>query len=103
MSSTTITTNEDGAIVQPAGDVTATSAPELRSALKGVIAGGARAVTVDFSNVQMLDSAGIGLLIATHNSLAKVSGKLSVVRASAEIMDLFQMMRIHQHFSVSGE
>lgn len=103
MSNTTITEKDGQTMVQPAGDVTASSAPELRTALKGAIAAGARKLTVDFSNVQMLDSAGIGLLIAAHNSLAKVSGELSVVHASQEIMDLLQMMRIHQHFSVSGE
>ncbi len=103
MANTTITRIDDEAVLQPAGDVTASSAAELRTALKGAIAEGARKLTVDFTNVQMLDSAGIGLLIAAHNSLAKVSGQLTVVHASAEILDLFQMMRIHQHFQVSGE
>ena len=44
----------------------------------------------------------IGLLISAYNSLRKVGGRLAVVHASAEILDLFQTMRMHQHFSVSG-
>jgi anti-anti-sigma regulatory factor len=48
------------------------------------------------------DSTGIGLLIAAHNSLRKVGGKLPVIHASPDILELFQTMRIHQHFSVSG-
>jgi anti-anti-sigma regulatory factor len=51
---------------------------------------------------QMVDSAGIGLLISAHNSLKKAGGELAVINASCDILALFQAMRIHQHFSVTG-
>ena len=44
----------------------------------------------------------IGLLISAYNSLRKVGGQLAVIHASTEILDLFHTMRMHQHFSVSG-
>jgi anti-anti-sigma regulatory factor len=50
----------------------------------------------------MVDSTGLGLLISAHNSISKTGGKLAVIHASKEILDLFRSMRIHQHFSVSG-
>jgi anti-anti-sigma regulatory factor len=50
----------------------------------------------------MVDSSGIGLLISAFNSLRKVGGHLAVIHASADILALFQSMRMHQHFSVSG-
>ena len=50
----------------------------------------------------MVDSAGIGLLISAHNSLKKAGGELAVIHASSDILALFRTMRIHQHFSVSG-
>jgi anti-anti-sigma factor len=50
----------------------------------------------------MVDSSGIGLLISAHNSLKKVGGQLAVIHASADVLELFQTMRMHQHFSVSG-
>ena len=52
--------------------------------------------------MQMLDSAGLGLLIAAHNSLQKVGGEMSVVKASPDILELLTTMRIHQHFRISG-
>ncbi len=67
-----------------------------------LIAAGAREITLDLTDVQMLDSRGIGLLIAAHNTLLKKGGRLTVVHASPEILELLRTMRIHQHFSVSG-
>jgi len=90
-------------VVRPAGDVVAASVPELRTAMRGAIKEGVQELVVDLANVQMVDSTGLGLLIAAHNSLRKAGGRLSVIHASEEIVDLFKTMRIHQHFSVSGE
>jgi anti-anti-sigma factor len=98
-------TREDGkALIRPTEeDVVSAWVPEYRSKMRGALAEGAREVVLDLTNVQMVDSTGIGLLIAAHNSLRKLGGHLAVIHASEEIRNLFQSMRIHQHFSVSGE
>lgn len=88
-------------IFQMPGDVIAALVPELRTQLRDIVGGGATQLVLDFSSVRMVDSAGLGLLISTHNSLKKNSGRLSVVNASKQIFDLFRSMRVHQHFSVS--
>jgi anti-anti-sigma factor len=91
------------AVIRPNGeDIVASSAPEIRAKMRGIVEAGIQQVEVDLVNVQMVDSVGIGLLIAAHNSLRKIGGQLAVVHASQDLMELFQMMRIHQHFSVTG-
>jgi anti-anti-sigma factor len=102
--STTITTHqEDGTVVvRPGCDVVAAAVPELRAALRVAATESAGELVVDLSAVTMVDSAGIGLLISAHNSMRKSGGHLSVIHVSADIFDLFRSMRIHQHFSVSG-
>lgn len=97
-------TQEDGrAVIQPRGeDIVAANAPELRARLRQTLAEGARDVVLDLAEVRMVDSTGIGLLIAAHNSLRKVGGSLAVIHVSGELLELFQSMRIHQHFAVSG-
>jgi anti-anti-sigma factor len=98
-----MTTEDTGvAVIQPDGDVVAASVPELRSKMRGAIAEGARQLTVDLINVAMIDSAGLGMLIAAHNSLTRVGGELRVTGASQDLLDLFIALRMHQHFSVSG-
>jgi anti-sigma B factor antagonist len=98
-----ITREDNKAIVRPAGeDIVAASIPELRSKMRGIVEEGVRDLVIDLTDVRMVDSCGIGLLISAYNSLRKVGGSLSVIHASAEILQLFRTMRMHQHFSVSG-
>ncbi len=90
-------------VVQPAGDVVAAEVPELRSKLRGAVSAGVRELVIDLTNARMVDSTGLGLLISAHNSMRKAGGTLAVIHASREILDLFRTMRMHQHFSVSGD
>jgi anti-anti-sigma factor len=103
MTNTLITRQGDEALLRPAGDVVAVTVSELRASLREVLGQGARDLVIDLENVQMIDSMGIGLLISAHNSVRKVGGRLSVIHATAEILELFRAMRIHQHFGVSGQ
>ena len=103
MTEATVIQEANRVVVRPPGDVVAASVPALRTTMRGVVSNGARELVVDLANVAMVDSTGIGLLISAHNSLHKLGGRLAVIHASSEILDLFRTMRIHQHFSVSGE
>lgn len=85
------------------GDLVAAKLPPLRAHLRDLVASGVLHLTLDLTQTQMVDSAGIGLLISAHNSLKKVGGELAVTHASKEIIELFQTMRIQQHFKVSGK
>ena len=101
---TVVTREGNKAVLRPGGeDLVAASLPELRSKMRAAVAEGVRELVVDLSDVRMVDSSGIGLLISAYNSLRKVGGRLAVIHASSEILELFQTMRMHQHFSVSGE
>jgi anti-anti-sigma factor len=98
-----VTREDNKTVVRPAGDnIVAATIPELRSKMREIVEQGVHELVVDLTDVQMVDSSGIGLLISAYNSLRKVGGSLAVIHASAELMELFQTMRMHQHFSVSG-
>jgi anti-anti-sigma factor len=98
-----VTREDNKAVFRPGTDIVAASIPELRSKMRGMVEEGVRELVVDLTDVRMVDSSGIGLLISAHNSLHWVGGRLAVIHASADIMELFQSMRMHQHFSVSGD
>ena len=98
-----VTREDNKAVVRPSGeDMVAASILELRAKMRGVVAEGIEELVVDLTDVRRVDSSGIGLLISAYNSLRKVGGRLAVIHASADILELFQTMRMHQHFSVSG-
>jgi anti-anti-sigma factor len=95
--------NENRAIVQVEEALTLGFARELRPRLQEVIGKGATQIVMDLSRVDAVDSSGIGLLIATRNSLAKVGGGLRIVGVSAEIQHLFEVMRLDRHFEIEGK
>ncbi len=98
-----VTREESKAVIRPAGeDIVAASVPELRVRMREIVAQGVRELVLDLTEVQMVDSSGIGLLMAACNSLRKTGGQLAIIHASEDILDLFRSMRMHQHFSVSG-
>ncbi len=81
--------------------ITAQEVPTLREEFKTLIAGGARELTLDFTAVRSIDSMGIGLLVAAHNSLTKAQGRLMLVAVGPEIHHLLTLMRIDKHMSVA--
>ena len=98
-----VTREDKKTVVRPAGDnIVAATIPELRTKMREIVEEGVQELVVDLADVQMVDSSGIGLLISAYNSLRKVGGRLAVIHASAELLELFRTMRMHQHFTVSG-
>jgi anti-anti-sigma factor len=90
----------DRVIVRPGKDIVASAVQELREELRSLVDKDARVLTIDLSGVSMVDSVGLGLLIATHNSFAKRGSKLEVIHASRDIHDLFKTMRLDKHFDL---
>jgi anti-anti-sigma factor len=87
----------------PSDDLTASTVSELRDAIKHLIAEGTRELVVDLSNVKVVDSSGIGLLVAAHNSLSRLEGKLLVINVSSNLIDLFRAFRLEKHFTISAK
>lgn len=84
------------------GDLTANAVPRLQAALREAITPDVSEVAVDLAQTAMLDSSGIGLLIATGNSLSRRGGTIRVTHASPDILQLLQSMRLTGRLNVSG-
>lgn len=66
-------------VVAVTGEVDAVTAPALSAAIGEVIAGSPAGLIVDLSDVDFLASAGLGVLIATHDQLAGTATQFGVV------------------------
>lgn len=102
MAQPTIQTSGKNCRITLNGDLTASVTAELQAALRQELERGVVELTVDLGQAAALDSSGIGLLIAAHNSLKSRQGTLRVVNVSADILQLLQSLRLTQRFSVSG-
>ncbi len=98
-----ISTVDGQVIVKPGKDVVASMADEFKKELSFQIESSTGGITIDLSGVEMVDSVGIGVLIATHNTLEKLGRKLTVVNISKDIFDLFTTMRLDRHFTIVAQ
>jgi anti-anti-sigma factor len=83
-------------------DIVASNVEEIKKELKQELAEGMTEITIDLSNVEMMDSMGIGILIATHNSLKKLNSQLYLINTSDDISKLLRTMRLHEHFNIAN-
>ena len=91
---------ENHVIVKPGQDVVASMANEFRAELNSLIQESSCDLTIDLTGVEMVDSVGIRVIIATHNSLNNKGHKLKVVNIADDIYGLFSTMRLDRHFTV---
>lgn len=96
-----MTADESKRTVSMPEKISAREMPAMREEFKALIQSGVRDLTLDFAAVRSIDSMGIGLLVATHNSLAKLQGRLMLVGVGEEIHQLLTLMRIDKHMSVA--
>ncbi|MFW5837033.1 MAG: STAS domain-containing protein [Desulfovibrionaceae bacterium] len=92
--------DKEKALVTPQTDILSSAATRLKDELRELINSGVKRLTIDCKNVEMVDSLGVGLIIASHNSLAKVGGGLRLVNASPDLYDLLVSMRLNSHMDI---
>ena len=85
-----------------ADDITSANIEEFRSEIVGQVDDELDEVILDLENVTLIDSSGISLLVSIQNTLKKKSGQLKLINTSADIIRMFKLMRLDQHFVVKG-
>ena len=81
-------------------DIAAGSVDQYKEHFRGLIDDGVRELVLDCGKVEIIDSIGIGLLVATHNSLGRMGGGLVLVNTPDDVHNLLHTMRLDKHFRV---
>ena len=90
----------DQTLVTPNKDIVAATAKAFREGLLALIDEGDTNIVIDLTGVEMIDSVGLGVFIASHNTLSKADGKLTVINASTNVFKLFRTMGLFRHFDI---
>jgi len=85
----------------PESDIVAANIQAAKEELRTLVAASAGEFVVDLSKVSMIDSKGLGIIIATVNSLEAVGRKMRVTGANADLVALFKMMRFDRHMTIA--
>jgi anti-anti-sigma factor len=97
-----ITNEADQVIVRPGTDIVAPMADAFKADLLSAINSTGGAVVIDLEGVEMVDSVGIGVIIASHNTLNQAARKLKVMNVAENVYDLFITMGLNRRFVVQG-
>lgn len=98
-----IVKKDGAATITPGIDIIASNCTALRHELIGLINEGEKKIIIDLKDTEMIDSSGIGLLISAKNSLEDAGGgEVELIHISDDIMQLFLIMRLENHFVLRG-
>jgi anti-sigma B factor antagonist len=92
---------ENQIIIMPEYNIVSSKAQEFKDEIMNKINDSIKSLTIDLTHVEMIDSSGLSVFVATHNSLKNSGGTLTVSNASNDIKKLFKVTRLDQHFAVS--
>lgn len=97
-----IETVSDAVIVRCHGALTLTSAGRLRHEVKRLLLQ-ARAITVDFTDLKMIDSFGLGTMASLYVSARNAGRELYIVNMGPRIREMFSVTRLLSLFVPAGE
>ena len=92
----------DAATVWCHGRLTLLSAGKLRDTVKPLVAG-RRTVTLDFTDVTLMDSVGLGTVVSLYVSGRKANCQLLLVNLRPRIRELFSVTHVLSLFESVGE
>ncbi len=82
-------------------DLISTTVEELKNEFRKILENEKIKLSLDMKGVKVIDSLGLGLLIATHNSLQKSGKQLQLSHVSDVIAGLLDKMNLDMHFVIN--
>lgn len=73
---------------------------EAEDAIKKLVREGSKKVIVDLSNIELTDSAGIGMLMMCHSTAAEANASFRVAGANERVASIFRVTRVDQILSL---
>ena len=90
----TVTHAGNATVVVPVGDLDMAVAPELSQALKELIDQGRRQLVLDLGQVDYVDSAGLGALVASIKRARGAGGDIRLCALQPDVRSIFDMTRL---------
>lgn len=88
-------------VVSVSGEVDVYTAPQLRERLVELIDQGRYHIVVDLSEVEFLDSTGLGVLVGGLRRSRNHDGDLALVCTQPRIMKVFEVTGLNKVFSIA--
>lgn len=83
------------------GEIDLATAPRLRAELQALDRAGRSHLHLDLADVELIDSAGIGVLIGAQRRARQAGGEVSVGNLTPAVAALFDLLGLHALFGAA--
>jgi len=98
-----ISEKEGVVIITPKGKMTTgPDLEKLHDKIKELVRIGSRKMVIDLGEVELMDSRGLGILVAAFTSLKNVNGELKLARITNKIQSLLVITQLSTVFKTFG-
>jgi len=95
--------SEGVCIIELSGDIDAHTSPSFKESIDKNISAGNIRIVFDFSGVNYISSAGIGVLNAALHSIKAKGGRMSIACANKVVYDTLDIMYFTKKISVKSD
>lgn len=94
----TRTDNGDDTLLSIDGTLDALTAPELRPTLDALVAEGKKSITVELSNLRLIDSSGVGALVSLLKRVRAHGGEVRISGLKDQPLAIFKLLQLNRVF-----
>jgi anti-sigma B factor antagonist len=87
-------------VLRISGSLDALSTPELRPTIDALVAEKRPAITVDLSELRLIDSSGVGAIVSLYKRMKALGTRVEVVGLKDQPLAIFRLLRLDRIFSV---
>ena len=90
----------DVTVLRISGSLDALSTPELRPTIDALVAEKRPTITVDLSDLRLIDSSGVGAIVSLYKRMRALGAKVEVVGLKDQPLAIFRLLRLDRIFTV---
>ncbi|HEX8952268.1 MAG TPA: STAS domain-containing protein [Polyangia bacterium] len=90
----------DVTVLRISGSLDALSTPELRPTIDALVVEKRPAITVDLSDLRLIDSSGVGAIVSLYKRMRALGAKVEVVGLKDQPLAIFRLLRLDRIFTV---
>jgi anti-sigma B factor antagonist len=92
--------NGDSTVLRIRGSLDALSTPDLRPMIDALVAEKRPTITVDLSELRLIDSSGVGAIVSLYKRMRALGAKVEVVGLKDQPLAIFRLLRLDRIFTV---
>jgi anti-sigma B factor antagonist len=82
------------------GNLDALTAPSLKKEIEGLLAARRIFVVFDLSNLELIDSSGVGAIVSLFKRVRTLHGDVKIAQLTGQPAEIFKLLRLDRAFEI---